>query len=254
MRRSVGPLVARGVGVLIAGACLALGAGQSEAALVNGDFSAGLTGWTVSPNGNAAVSGGRAVLRTDGAGLTTDAGLESFLSLTPGVLDVLAFPGIDAIEGTALRQTVTVNALDQLTFDWQFLTSEPVATGRDFAFVSITPSALPPTELAQVGVTPLSNGNAAEGYVRGTGVGSFVFQFLTGGTFDIGFGVVDVIDDDIGSGLAIDNVVITPAPAAVPEPSSMTLLSLCSLVGGGLAWRRRRTAAAASSADPSPTA
>lgn len=37
---------------------------------------------------------------------------------------------------------------------------------------------------------------------------------------------------------------LTPAPAAVPEPSTSALLALCALFGGGAAWRRRRAAAA----------
>jgi hypothetical protein len=41
---------------------------------------------------------------------------------------------------------------------------------------------------------------------------------------------------------------ITVSPAAVPEPSSMTLLAVCGLAGGGAAWRRRRASAKAAQA------
>lgn len=40
----------------------------------------------------------------------------------------------------------------------------------------------------------------------------------------------------------LDDTTITVTAAAVPEPSSMTLLAACGLLGGGAAWRRRRTA------------
>lgn len=53
---------------------------------------------------------------------------------------------------------------------------------------------------------------------------------------------------NVGADLG-DIAIVTPA--AVPEPSSMTLLAVCGLLGGGVAWRRRRAAVkAAPAANP----
>jgi len=47
-----------------------------------------------------------------------------------------------------------------------------------------------------------------------------------------------------GSDLEFELVSSGPTPAAVPEPSSMLLLSLCGAAGGFAAWRRQKASAA----------
>ena len=84
---------------------------------------------------------------------------------------------------------------------------------------------------------------------NGTPVSSTAVNFLTG--LSIGnnesFGFTWLTTDDTGAdnGLAIDNFVLLstiaspPDPTAVPEPSSLALLTLCGL--GGIAYRRKRS-------------
>ncbi|MBV8078329.1 MAG: PEP-CTERM sorting domain-containing protein, partial [Planctomycetaceae bacterium] len=60
------------------------------------------------------------------------------------------------------------------------------------------------------------------------------------------FGVVNVGDTFVTSGLLVDAVTLTPGGLAVPEPRSVVLLgiSTLALLGYCLAHRRPRTAAA----------
>lgn len=52
---------------------------------------------------------------TSGSGSVTDATLESFLGLANGTIDRLARG--DATEGSAIKQTLTVSAGDQVSFN-----------------------------------------------------------------------------------------------------------------------------------------
>ena len=46
-----------------------------------------------------------------------------------------------------------------------------------------------------------------------------------------------------GGTLALDNLVLTQTPSAVPEPSTLTLLGIGSLGLLGYGWKRRKQAA-----------
>ena len=64
--------------------------------------------------------------------------------------------------------------------------------------------------------------------------------FLTGGTYTLGFGVVDVEGIDVSSAIAIDAVVIrgNGGPGNVPEPGVLAMIPAV-FVAAGVALRRR---------------
>lgn len=174
----------------------------------------------------------QALLQTGDGGVgntgSSVADLATFLSITPADITAVA---PNAFNGTAMSQAITVNALDTLTFDWNFLTAEGAGNPQDTAFFSLGPAGAPPTFF-------LANpANAAGGpvgiFARQTGYNTYSHQFATGGNYVLGFGVVNVTDAFGPSALLFDNVKLT----AVPEPTALAGLGL---LGLSLALRRRR--------------
>ena len=144
----------------------------------------------------------------NGDGAVTNLVIESFLGLSPGSLDI----GGNATKGSAIKQTVTVAAGTELSFDFNFLTDEatPPFSSNDFAFVSISA----PTDQALV--TADTNSDfvlSLTAFAEETGYGTFQYTFAQGGTFDIGFGVMDMDKDntDVDSGLLVDNLTLAAA-------------------------------------------
>ncbi len=143
--------------------------------------------------------------------------IEMFLGLGDGDLNTIADSlntGDAVVEGSALKQTITVNAGDVLTFDWNMMTDEFLASPsfNDFSFVSIVDTMTDISVLADVFTGSFVASSTF--FAHETGFSSFSHTFTTGGTYTIGFGVVDVGDADYASGLIIDNVQIVPSPSA----------------------------------------
>ena len=123
-----------------------------------------------------------------------------------------------------------------LSFHWNFLTNEdttaPDKAFNDFAFFSLKST---PTKLADLfsSFTTSSTAFASE-----TGFQTFSITLPATETYTLGFGVANVGDQFIDSGLLVDNVQLTAA--AVPEPSSLVMVSsgLLLLLGYSV-WRRR---------------
>ena len=141
---------------------------------------------------------------SDAGGSVIDSDLEEFLDLDPGSLDHLVHG--DAIEGSFVKQTFTAEAGDVVSFDWNFLTNEhtPDATYNDTAFLTLNGFAY---ELADTGAH-FVHANHVDEFEQQTGTQNLEFTINTAGTYTIGFGVVDVGDDTVDSGLAIDNVAV----------------------------------------------
>ena len=195
-------------------------ANPAAAAVINGDFAAGLTGWD--SLGDVAVSAGAARLST--ASLDVDdfpaaagafnlsgnaaapvgqpGGVEEFAGLALGQLDPDPLNGSWAFEGSALRQTLAVRAGDTLSFDWGLGSNEdPLIGMNDYAFVVIG------------GVLTV-----LDDVFTGLGSGRFTHTFATAGSVDLVFGVVDTGDYVGSSWLSIDNAQLAP-PAPCPNPA-----------------------------------
>ena len=140
----------------------------------------------------------QALLSTSGFG-ASEADIEDFLSLSSGSLDALG--NGNATAGSAIRlDSITVEAGEILSFDWNFLTDEFTPTFfNDFGFVVIGEA------------STLANTNdiftlSPSSFNEETGYQQFEFTFDTAGTYDIGFGVIDVGDTVVDSGLLVDNI------------------------------------------------
>lgn len=230
--------------ILRTSALLSVLAAPAFAQIINGDFSSALSAWSTS--GDASVRDGagfvtNAAFSEDddnlGAGFYNFSGtevafasnLESSLGLANDALSPDVNGGIFAFEGSALYQTVTIQAGDTLSFDWTFLTN--AATGPDYAFVVIDG-----TVFNLLTGSTLSAGSTY-GYGFSTGAQTFQstpFASASAGTVTIGLGVVDVGDFVASSALSFDNVTLT----AIPEPSAFA--ALAGLATLALAASRRR--------------
>lgn len=212
---------------------LSLAQSARAANLVNGGFETGnLNSWTISGSAavqTAAFGSGPTVGTYDAlisnSTATPTPSLEAFLGLSAGTLSNLG-NGL-VIEGAAIRQTVSVNAGDLLTFDWNFLTDEftPDPVNNDFAFYTINNRAF---TLADTNAAFTSSNTS---FGSETGFSTLTVALATAGTYTFGFGVADVGTADGNSGLLLDNV------AVVPEPSST--LGLFFLGLGGIVLKRR---------------
>lgn len=223
------------------------GASSVEAsAIVNGSFEIGFNGWkTIGVTSTVTAAAG--VTPTEGArqaflstefdfpGPASDAEVEAFLGLAPGVLDSVFG---EAHSGAAISQTFSANAGDTVSFDWNFLTSEATASPiNDFSFLTVSVDGV---------IELLADTNAlffdsATSFEEETGYSSFSYQLLGAGAVTLGFGVFDFRDAIVDSGLMIDNVTLTPGSVATPD--TLALLGL-GFLGLGLSFRSMRSASA----------
>lgn len=125
-------------------------------------------------------------------------------------MDTLSDGGFSgATAGSAIKQTVTANAGDILSFRFNFLTNEntPEDTYNDFAFVSVVGSDTNDLiELVDTKVPVFAASGSS--YSQSTGYITFHYVFTSSGTFDIGFGVTDVQDTVFDSALLLDGIEI----------------------------------------------
>jgi hypothetical protein len=217
---------------------------QAQAAIVNGGFETGnYTGWsTIGTNavvnstfGTGPVEGAFQSLSTTGArpGVrpASQSALETFLGLRAGTLDL--FGNGNVFEGSAIKQTISMRTGETLSFSWNFLTDEftPDPNFSDFAFFMALNGVV--TELADTGFPVFVDSPSA--FFEETGFFTETLLNSSARTFTLGFGVVDVRDTILDSGLLIDAVRI--GSVSVPEPGTLSLIAI-GLAGLGI-WRIR---------------
>jgi hypothetical protein len=227
--------------IIVCVVSLALWAADARAGIVNGSFETGdFTGWDGSGSfvvqtaafGATPTSGTYHALLSTGA--NSAASIEAFLGLTSGTLNAIS--GGTATIGSAIRQSITGQAGDVLSFDWNFLTNEFLeeALYNDFAFWSLV-NQQSGELLADTFFVPFVLSSTT--FTSETGYQATTFTLTQSGTFTLGFGVMDVQDQAIRSGLLIDNVQLTSSASPIPEPSSLVVFGLAAL---GLVYFRRR--------------
>lgn len=231
---------------LIAATVALMLAGNAVAAVTNGGFAGNsLIGW--STLGDVITASGGAFLTTASLDFQDDSpedagtfnasgtsaydialgGFEAFAGLNAGDLDTPDF----AYEGSLLKQTISVNAGDTLSFNWNMFSNEggELLPKSDYAFVAINGilTKLAPAASAIIPSVP---------YDFTTGASVYSQTFASAASFTLAFGVVDITDYGVTSALWLDNVKLVAAP--VPEPETYAML----LVGLGLmgAVARRR--------------
>lgn len=148
---------------------------------------------------------------SDAGGAVEESDLSEFLDLPPGTLDIL-IDG-DATEGSAIKQTFTAQNGDILEFDYSILTNEatPTATFNDSAFFSVGGFTL---ELGDT-FDPTFSDKSVEGYAEATDSENLKIAISQAGTYDLGFGVVDLTDSIVDSAILIDDVKLTPSGVGV---------------------------------------
>lgn len=153
----------------------------------------------------------------------TQAGaLQKDLGFLDSALDIVG----EAYEGSAIKTTYNAKTGDKLTFDWQFLTNETDANFNDFGFFSVNTTVY---QLANI----TNATNTSNFFGKETGIGSYTYTFDTDGDYNLAFGVVDINDPAVTSGLQINNANLQAAPEPISIVSSIVAL------GCGASLRRR---------------
>jgi hypothetical protein len=235
-----------------------LNAPSSQAAIINGDFEDGFTGYstigdtivnTDSFKSNFGQGATAAISNTPGAEVdftfsdnpaVATVNLERFLGLTLGSLNAIATNTV--IEGSAIKKTFYGNANDILSFDFQFLTDEDVSADfnnpqlrfNDFSFYTLQFSNSP-SSVFQLADTFSHFNNSFTPFISETNSQHKSFSLVETGYYTIGFGVVDVGDESFSSSLLVDNVGLASSEP-VPEPASM--LGLAAFSFGAFMKRR----------------
>ena len=142
---------------------------------------------------------------SDAGGSVEESDLSQFLDLPSGSLDAL-LDG-DATEGSGIKQTFNAEAGDILEFDFTFLTNEGTPSNgfNDSAFFSVGGFT---QELADTFDSTFSN-QSVDGFSEATETQSKKILIQQAGTYELGFGVVDLSDTAFDSGILIDDVSLT---------------------------------------------
>jgi len=154
--------------------------------------------------------------------------LEDFLGINASQLDIGGF----AYEGSAIKTTISVSRGDKLTFQGQFFTNETAAAigpFNDYAFLLAEGKVIKLTDVT-VATIPSSS------FASETAEKTYNYNFTTGGTYTLAFGVIDLTDYPFTSALSIRNVSLIPTniPETIPESSPVGGLIIFGCFGIGL--------------------
>ena len=231
--------------IAVATVVLLVSVAQVSGAIKTGGFETGFgPGWdTIGSTsietgafGAAPTEGTYQALITNGTGSVPLASLETFLGVPAEILTALSTG--TPIVGSAIRQTGIVVATggETISFDFSFLTNEYTSTYfNDFAFYTLRTEGFLLADTFSASLT-----SSATEFKRETGYSSLTTMPLQPGEYTLGFGVIQLGDTFINSGLLIDNV---QHHHHSPEPASVIVWSLLvglSWTGGMLRFFHRR--------------
>lgn len=141
--------------------------------------------------------------------------LDAFVGTNAGALSTFAAQFFLGVEGSAIRTAFNANALDTLTFDYNFLTDETIFGGpfvEDLAFYVLDGQVSYLNGWNNHGSDPLS----PTPFHTESGYRSFSIMIPNSGAHSFALGVMDLEDSTYNTGLLVDNMRL----AAVPEPST----------------------------------
>ena len=242
--------------VFLVAPCVLFTAQPIAAQIASGDFSSGLTNWSVLGDAtainNQAIATNSSTFGDDALGLTFNFSgdeplsafdLETFLGFSPGTLSpVTSLFG--ATEGSLISQQFFGSAGSDLSFDWQFLTNDtaveviPGFTEADYGFVSIQSQEFSRlVVLSNSGSSSLSpSTDSFVPFERSTSINNYSLTLPSSSFYKLSFGVLDVGGSAISSALVVDNV--TTENTQTPESSLVVgLLTL----GFGISLKALKT-------------
>ncbi len=181
--------------------------------------------------------------------------LQSQLGISDNALSINAklngsdIPGVYRTpkEGSAiLSDSFTTDDQFRISFDWNYLTNDgaSVLGNQDFSFVTITGTETASGNPVEF-VIPLGDSSGtipdttSSNFAEATGYDTYTSDVLAAGTYQVGFGVVDIDNVDYSSALLVDEIYLT---REIPFEFSPTLglLIFGGMVGCDLLRRRLR--------------
>jgi hypothetical protein len=191
--------------------------------------------------GQVLISTSSDVLGSDGFNINgTNAvgvsSIETQLGLTAGSLTSGGY-----VEGSVIFRTLTLQASDVLSFDWNFLTSElGTANGgnADLGFFVLSNGSATLTNLADATLADTFAPTGALDFSVATGYQTRTVSIATPGIYTLAFGVLDKGSATVQSALFIDNV--TVSSTAVPEPEILPGLLALASCGSFVVLRLRK--------------
>ncbi|MGE5451311.1 MAG: PEP-CTERM sorting domain-containing protein [Acidobacteriota bacterium] len=249
--------------IAVAAVASSVAAAQAQAGVVNGRFTAGLTGWqtlgdaSVQNASNAVglpldtsralvlttaslydddVAGQDAAFNLSGIGavdVNSAGGVAEFAHADPTSLELDPVAhSISAIEGSAARRTLTVQAGDTLSFNWNLFSRDRDMPDTAWLILDLHtgPAQVITLASAAAATQPLPGGADA---LQQSGWQSFRHTFTSGGAATLTWAIADMNDWGQTSMLALSTVQVTPS---VPEPASLLLM----LAAGGAVGVQRR--------------
>lgn len=170
--------------------------------------------------------------------------LGGFLGLTAADAGELLNTNAVPIEGSGIKQEFTAKAGDILKFSWKFLTNEFTGDSsnpfNDFAFSALKFLGSPPNtfsdvdELADANTSSFSLSQTI--FRKETNYTTVSVTLPSTGTYRLGFGVADGANDEVNSGLLVDNVSLQ----SVPESSSVLGVLVFGAFGIGSVVKRKQ--------------
>jgi hypothetical protein len=143
--------------------------------------------------------------------------IEMHLGLTAGAIDAHPNTKLPTF-GAVIAQTFTANPGDVLSFEFNHTSVDDTYLfdhANDFSFVAIVPAMGPATfEVIADSSDLIGIPNSTDIIPAESGLKVYTSPPLLGGTYTLGIGIFNSVDNELGSALIVDNVTLTAVPEA----------------------------------------